>query len=182
MYIYQHYILHELWMVLLVILLLWLDLCSGIIAAGINDDDVCVCACVRVCVCACINSRLGKTKWVEICTYCLASSAGLGGPQWSRSEREMETALLFVKLPNADAPGTAARVMKLQTCSNSASFHTTSCLGRVFPTNSFRTLACEWFTAKRNALWISLLFNLSRRPLKHRLKCTNLLFRRATYL
>lgn len=51
-------------------------------------------------------------------------------------------------------------------CSNSASFQTTSCLERVFPTNSFRTLACEWFTAKRNALWISLLFNLSQRPLK----------------
>ena len=130
---------------------------------------VCVCVCVCVSVCACINSRLGKTKWVEICTYCLASSAGLGGPQWSQSEREMETALLFVKLPNADAPGTTARVMKSQTrvmfelCLIPHNFLSRACFP---PTNSFRTLACEWFTAKRNALWISLLFNLSQRPLK----------------
>lgn len=31
---------------------------------------------------------------------------------------------------------------------------------------SLQTLVYEWFTAKRNALWISLLFNLSKRPLK----------------
>ncbi len=40
MYIYQHHILHELCKMLLVILLLWLDLCSGIIAVGINDDSL----------------------------------------------------------------------------------------------------------------------------------------------
>lgn len=35
---------------------------------------------------------------------------------------------------------------------------------------------------KRKALWISLLFNLCREPLKKtQLKCSNLLFRRATY-
>lgn len=32
--------------------------------------------------------------------------------------------------------------------------------------DTFQTLVYVWFTAKRNALWISLLFNLSQRPLK----------------
>lgn len=32
--------------------------------------------------------------------------------------------------------------------------------------DSSQTLVYVWFTAKRNALWISLLFNLSQRPLK----------------
>lgn len=37
MYIYQLYVLRELWRVLSVVLLLYLDLCSGIMAVGVND-------------------------------------------------------------------------------------------------------------------------------------------------
>lgn len=37
MYIYQPYVLRELWRVLSVVLLLQLDLCCGLIAVGVND-------------------------------------------------------------------------------------------------------------------------------------------------
>lgn len=37
MYIYQPYVLRELWRLLSVVLLLQLDLCGGLIAVGVND-------------------------------------------------------------------------------------------------------------------------------------------------
>lgn len=37
MYIYQPYVLRELWRVLSVVLLLQLDLCCGLIAVGVDD-------------------------------------------------------------------------------------------------------------------------------------------------
>lgn len=44
--------------------------------------------------------------------------------------------------------------------------HVWVCFLSFFFTDSLQTLIYEWFTVKRNALWISLLFNLSKRPLK----------------
>lgn len=72
-------------------------------------------------------------------------------------------------------PGNIVRIMKSQPCREDMChvwlllIQITSRLkhiGGFFSTDSFKTLVYEWFTAKRNALWISLLFNLSQRPLK----------------
>lgn len=93
-----------------------------------------------------------ETKWVHMSCYSLRS-AGLKGLQWFRPKRKMETTWLRYECASFQRRHAPCRK------------YVGICFYFIFLLNLSRLLF-EWFTAKRNALWISLRFNLSQRPLK----------------
>lgn len=122
-----------------------------------------------------------ENKWVKICTYCLLRSSGLKEVCSDRDAREKQR--LRVVCEAMKCFQRSFRAMHLVTVQDSRNcshaeetcvmfdFHllTPACpehVGEFCSIDSFQSLVYEWFTAKRNALWISLLFNLSQRPLK----------------